>query len=114
MGVVTGIIACSRFEIGMTGTLTSQLSSGGTSQVSVSYVDSLGNTVNDTLTVLELMGLAAGQTIASGTRVFVEWDNGLYQWVVVATACASSQADNPVSKPRPSDNLVPLYNPGGV
>jgi hypothetical protein len=114
MGVVTGIIACSRFEIGMTGTLNSALSSGGTSTVAVSYIGSVGNNVSDTLTVLESMGLQTGQTIPSGTRVFIEWDNGLYQWVVVATACGSSSADHPISKPRPTDNLVPQYTPPGT
>jgi hypothetical protein len=114
MGVVTGIIACSRFEIGMTGTLNSALSSGGTSTVAVSYIGSVGNNVSDTLTVLESMGLQTGQTIPSGTRVFIEWDNGLYQWVVVATACGSSSADHPISKPRPTDTLVPQYTPPGT
>ncbi len=112
-GIVTGIITGSRFELGMVGTLDTLLSSGGSTTVSVKYTDSLGNDVNDNIPVIEGLGLPSGSSLASGTRVFIEWDTSLYQWVVVATACGTSSSDSsdkPVSKPRPKDNLKP-YSP---
>lgn len=101
-GVVIGIVTGSRFEVGITGTLASALSSGGTATVSITFSDALGNTVTDTLTVLESMGLAAGTSLASGTSVYVEWDLGLFAWVVVATACGGST--KPTDTPRPRKN----------
>jgi hypothetical protein len=106
-GIVLSIVTGSRFELGLTGTLTSLLSSGGSSTVSVTYQGSSGAQVTDTLNVIESMGLATGTSIPSGTRVFVEFDSGLYQWVVVATACAGGGTDNPISKPRSGDYVLP-------
>jgi hypothetical protein len=101
-GIVIGVVTGSRYEIGMAGTLVSQLSSGGTSTATVQYLDALGNTVNDTLTVWENIGLSSGQNIPAGTGVFIEWDNSLFAWVVVATACGTNKGgqDTPISRQK--------------
>jgi hypothetical protein len=101
-GIVIGIVTGSSFQIGMTGTLASDLSAGGTATASVTYEDALGNSVNDTLTVYENIGLASGQKIASGTGVFIEWDNSLFGWVVVAAACGNNKGgqDTPISRQK--------------
>jgi hypothetical protein len=112
-GLVTGIVSGSRFELGMAGTLDTLLSSGGSTTVSVTYTDSLGNNVSDHIPAIEGLGLGSSSSIASGTRVFIEWDTALYQWVVVAAACAGGTPDTPISKPRPADNLVSQYYPPG-
>jgi hypothetical protein len=98
--VVIGVVTGSRFEIGMAGTLTSNLSAGGQATASVVYLDADDNTVNDTLTVNENIGLANGQQINSGTGVFIEWDNSLFDWVVVSAACGSNKGgqDTPISR----------------
>ena len=113
-GLVTGIVSGSRFELGMAGTLDTLLSSGGSTTVSVTYTDSLGNDTDDHIPAIEGLGLAANTSLASGTRVFIEWDTALYQWVVVATACSTTSSDKPISKPRPSENLVSQYYPPGT
>jgi hypothetical protein len=101
-GIVVGIVTGSSFQIGMAGTLNDPLTPGGTATASVTYIDALNNTVNDTLTVWENVGLPAGQTIASGTGVFIEWDNSLFAWVVVSAACGANKGgqDTPVSRQK--------------
>jgi hypothetical protein len=99
-GIVIGTVTGSEFEIGMAGTLTSNLSAGGTATADVTYTDGLGNVVNDTLTVNENIGLPQGQTVASGTGVFIEWDNGLFGWVVVSTACGNNKGGQDTPLPR--------------
>jgi len=98
--VVIGVVTGSRFEIGMAGTLTSNLSAGGQATANVVYLDADDNTVNDTLTVNENIGLANGQQINSGTGVFIEWDNSLFDWVVVSAACGTNKGgqDTPISR----------------
>ena len=91
-GIVVGIITGSRYEIGIAGTLTAPLAAQGQSTASVTYQDCFGNNINDTLTVYENIGLPSGQSIPSGTGVFIEWDNSLFGFVVVAAACGRTRA----------------------
>jgi hypothetical protein len=100
--IVIGLVTGSSFQIGMAGTLNEPLTPGGTATASVTYIDALNNSVNDTLTVWENIGLPSGQTIASGTGVFIEWDNSLFDWVVVSAACGPNKGgqDTPIARQK--------------
>jgi hypothetical protein len=70
--------------------LAASLASGGTSTISVTYANALGDTVSDTIPVQEKLGLPSGVTLASGTNVFVVYDPDLNKWCACAAQCASS------------------------
>jgi hypothetical protein len=112
-GIVIGLVTGSSFQIGIAGTLTAPLAAQGQSTASVTYQDCFGNNINDTLTVYENIGLSSGQSIPSGTGVFIEWDNSLFGFVVVATACGSNKGgqDTPISR-KNSDTPISTGSPG--
>jgi hypothetical protein len=113
-GIVIGLVTGSSFQIGMAGTLGEALAAGGSAVANVVYVDALGNTVNDILTVWENVGLPSGQTIASGTGVFIEWDNSLFNWVVVSAACGTNKGgqDTPISRQKSDTPISTGGSPG--
>jgi hypothetical protein len=113
-GIVIGLVTGSSFQIGMAGTLNGPLTPGGTATASVTYQDALNNTVNDTLTVWENIGLPSGQSIPSGTGVFIEWDNSLFGFVVVATACGTNKGgqDTPLPRNKADTPISTGYSPG--
>ena len=108
-GIVIGLVTGSSFQIGMAGTLGEDLLPGESATATVTYQDALGNTVNDILTVWENVGLPSGQKIASGTGVFIEWDNSLFAWVVVSAACGQNKGgqDTPISRQK-SDTPISM------
>ncbi len=113
-GIVVGIITGSRYEIGIAGTLTAPLAAKGQSTASVTYQDCFGNNINDTLTVYENIGLPSGQSIPNGTGVFIEWDNSLFGFVLVATACGSNKGgqDTPLPRNKADTPISTGYSPG--
>jgi hypothetical protein len=113
--IVIGVITGSRYELGLAGTLLSPLSAASSATAAVTYNDSLGNTVNDTLTVWENIGLSQGQSIPSGTGVFIEWDSSLYGFTVVATACGTNKGgqDKPISRRGSETPISTGGSPGG-